>query len=510
MPIKRHKVDLSVEKSILTGIIMSSKYLCEVIPLYHPDLLEINYSSIIARWCIQHYRKYEEAPGILIQDLFKTWQKTATDKEQVKYIENFLASLSDEYEHATKFNVEYLLDKTVLYFKERSLKLLSEDINYHLENKDLQAAEETYLDFRKVEKIISSGIDVLDDENAWRDAFDVNTDILFTVPGKLGTSLLNSQFTRDSFISLMGIAKIGKTWNLTFLAHCAVRARCNVAMFQVGDLSQGQMMLRNGIYITRRSNKTKYCGELLLPVLDCQNNQKNVCTSRKRKGKFGCYDTENVLLTYDEAVGYVPCTECRSIPKSTFKGAIWHEKRRPVRPLTWQEAYKAAQEYKQRTNAKRFKLSTHSSRSVSVAGIKSQLETWERLENWIPDVIIIDYADILAPERKGNKEGRDDINETWMALRGLSQEKHCCVITATQANGSAINEKSVGRQHYANDRRKYDHCTAMFGLSQTHEEKRKGLIRWGAIVIREDEWDEEYQINVLGCLAIGRPYLDSY
>lgn len=506
---KRQKIDLSLEKSILTGLIISGRFLREVAPLYHPDLFEIPYAPIVANWAIDHYQKYEDAPKVLIQDIFDTWKRSNPNEEQSRFIEGFLTTLSDEYEHAEKFNAEYLIDKTIAYFKARSYKILAEDLTYYLDKNDMESVEKSYLDFQKIEKVCSNGIDVFDDEDAWRDAFADTGEPLFKVPGKLG-SMLNEELKRDSFVAIMALAKSGKSWNLTFLADCAVRARCNVAMFQAGDLSQGQTMMRNGIYITQRSNKKKYCETLYIPVLDCENNQKNLCGNPSRQGKKGCYDSGDIIMHYDDATGYVPCSHCSGKPTGQFKGAVWHYKRRPVRSLTWQEAYRAAQEYKARHKAKRYKLSTHSARSLSVSNVKQILDNWERLEGWVPDVILIDYADIMAPERKGNKENRDDINETWMALRGLSQDRHCLVITATQANGMAIKEKSISREHYSGDRRKYDHCTAMYALSQTPEEKRKGVTRWGAIVVREDAWDAEHYVSVLGSLEIGRPYLASF
>jgi hypothetical protein len=500
---------MSIEKQILTGLIISDRFLREVLPLYNPDLFEIPYGSIVANWCIKHHNSYEQAPKVLIQDIFEAWKKSNPNEEQAKFIEGFLATLSDEYEHAEKFNVEYLMDKTVTYFKARSYKMLAEDLDYYHAQNDIASMEKSFQDFHKIEKICNTGIDILEDEAAWREGWAETGTSLFTVPGKLG-EMLNEEFRRDSLIGIMALAKGGKTWNLNFFAHCAVRARCNVAVFQAGDLTQGQYMVRNGIYLTQRSNKPKYCKELHIPVLDCENNQKNLCGNTDRKSKVGCYGTEGDILKLDDATGYVPCSNCSSKQGGTFKGAVWHTKRRPCRALTWQEAYKAAQEYKARHKAKRFKLSTHPSRSLNVAGIRQILDGWERLEGWVPDVIIIDYADIMAPERKGNKESRDDINETWLALSSLRQERHCCVITATQANGMAIKEKTVTREHYAGDRRKFDHVTAMYALSQTHEEKRKGVTRWGAIVVREDGWDAEYHVSVLGCLEIGRPYLSSF
>jgi hypothetical protein len=506
MAISRKKIDLSVERSILTGMIVSDRFLQEIIPIYKPELLEITHGTILAKWAINHFNKYEKAPKELVQDIFTVWSKTTTSSEQIKYVESFLATLSDEYEHAEKFNVDYMMDKAITYFKTRSLKVLAEDITYNLENNDLESAELNLAEYQKVEKVYAPGIDVYDDIDAWQDAFK-HSETLFKLPGKLG-AMMNGQFTRDSFVALMGVAKSGKSWCLTFLAQSAVKAGCNVAMFQAGDLSQGQTMLRNGIYLTQRSNKQKYCEDLLIPILDCELNQKDECSLKERKSKCGCCEDGLVLSLDDAPTDYEPCDICYA--KKGFKGAVWHYRRRSVRPLTWQEAYKAAQDYKAKYKTKHYKLSTHPSRSISVSGILSQLDTWERLEGWIPDVIVVDYADILAPERKGNKEVRDDINENWIALRGLAQKRHCCVITATQANGAAINQKVLGREHYSGDRRKYDHVTAMYSLNQTGEEKRKGVMRWGCMMSRDESYDPDHLVNVLGCLQIGRPYLDSY
>src|SRR5207249_1779951 len=49
--------------------------------------------------------------------------------------------------------------------------------------------------------------------------------------------------------------------------------------------------------------------------------------------------------------------------------------------------------------------------TIDVASIRSKLDTWEAQDGWTPDVIIIDYADILAPP-PGRMEYRDQINTT--------------------------------------------------------------------------------------------------
>lgn len=510
MSLKRKKIDTSIERLIITGMIVSDRFLKEVIVIYDADYFELKYANTVASWCIRHFKKYHVAPREVIEDIFVSWEKGNKNQEESLYIKEFLTHVSDEYERADKFNDDYVLDKTVAYFKSRSLKLLSEDISVCIDNNDIQEAEKCLNTFKKVEKVLSEGIEVFEDEEAWRSAFDNSVEVLFEVPGKLG-KMLNEQFTRESLVALMGVAKIGKTWNLQFLADCAIRARCNVAFFQAGDLTQGQMLVRQGISIARRSNKPKYCKEMLIPLLDCKHNQCDSCEyPRRRMGRVSLLDTDNGIMEFDEAerIGYKPCIECED--EKWFKGAVWYTRRCPVRPLVWQEAFREIQAYKRKYKAKRFKLSTHPNKSLTVSKIEAILDTWERVDGFIADVIIIDYADIMAPDNKHHKEGRDGIDEIWAALSSLRQKRRCCVITATQANGAAINQKTVGREHYSNDRRKYDHVTAMYGLSQTAEEKRKGITRWGAIVQREDDWDVDFQVNVLGCLQIGKPYISSF
>ena len=506
MSVKKTKIDTQVERQILTGMVVSDEFLKEIIPIYQPDLFENRFSHIIADWCKEYFDKYNAAPKEIIQDIFNKWEGEAKP-EQVKYIAGFLANLSDEYEHADKFNVKYVMDKAVHYFKKQSLKYLAEDIGHHLSKDDIVSAEETLVSFKKVERLICPGIDPYQNIEAIRKSFSENYEPLFQVPGELGR-MMTPQFTRSSYIILLGPEKRGKTWWLMFLGQQAHKARCNVAEFQVGDMSEAQRVRRQQISLARKSDKPKYCGPMLVPVLDCEHNQKDVCTDRNRTCGFGVYE-DGDILAFEEAGDYKPCTYCSGKNKR-FKGAIWHTKRPEVEPLNWREAYRTSQDYLKRVRPKGYRLSTHSSRSINVAGIRSQLELWERTDGFIPDVIIVDYKDILAPEHGSSSEERHRKNETDMALRKLSQDYDCCVISASQADAASYYQKSITKANFSEDKRVFGHVTAMFALNQTLEEKRMGLMRLAPLVIREDEYDESFNVTVGQCLAIGAPYLFSF
>lgn len=509
MAVKRTQIDTALEKQILIGMIVSTEYLRDVTPIYMPDLLEIKFAPIVANWCMTYYNTYKKAPGLLIQELFESWERNNTNSEQIKYIDDFLATLSDEHEHADKFNAPYIMDKTLVYFKKRSYQLLSDDLRYHTQNDNIEDAEQTLNEFKKVERLVSKGIDPFNDMSAIQSSFDNNYEPLFIVPGKLG-ELMNDQLTRDSFIALLAPEKRGKSWWLQQLGMWAHRGRCNVVEFQVGDMSEPQRVRRQHISLARKSDKLKYCQSLLIPVLDCENNQKNLCDSRNRaSNKWGVYE-DGEKLPFEDAPDHNPCTYCSNIKGSNFKGATWQYKRAPVEPLEWREAYKVSQEYLKRVRPKGYKLFTYPSRSINVTQIKAQLDLLERTEGFVPDVILIDYADILAPEPNSSNEERHRKNETWLALRGLSQLRHCCVITASQADAASYYQTSITKSNFSEDKRIFGHVTAMFALNQTIEEKLAGIMRIAPLVIREDAYDESYNVHVGGSLAIGCPYLFSY
>lgn len=507
--IKRRKIDTRIEQDIITGCIMSDKVIKELIPIYQPDMLEIEYAPIVMKWCIDYYTQYEKAIKHDIVDVFNTWKRNNKNEEQIEFIEKFLKNLSDEYEHAEKFNADYLLDKAVEHFKKRSLKNLAEDITYSLDNNALEDAELALQDFKKVERITSKGIDPFDTQEAIQTAFESKSEPLFKVPGALG-KLVNGDLTRDAFITLMGPEKRGKTWWLMFFALQAHKSRCNVAFFQVGDMSEAQMTRRMHIYLSKKSDLPKYCQPIKIPILDCEHNQKDNCEIRQRTSKVGCYNGDAKLdLEEAESQGYKPCTVCMKIKPKNFKGAVWSYMRDEVDPLTWREAFKKGEEYKRKVRAKGFKLATYANRSISVSGIKNVLETWERVEGFIPDVIVIDYADILAPENT-RVEFRHQENEKWMALRALSQEKHSCIITATQTNRESYGQKNIKIEHAGEDKRKFAHVTAAYALNQMPDEKRQGLMRISPLVVREDDFDSEYSVHVLQSLQTGQPYIASY
>jgi len=159
-------------------------------------------------------------------------------------------------------------------------------------------------------------------------------------------------------------------------------------------------------------------------------------------------------------------------------------------------------------------LSSHANGILSVNQIKVLLDSWEKLHDFIPDVIIVDYADLLICESRLEERHRQ--NEVWKSLRGLSQEKRNekapLVITVTQADAKSYDTNLLQPKNFSEDKRKYGHVTAMFGLNQDPQgrEKAIGIMRINELVIREDDFNPKNVVYVLQNLKRGLPFLSSY
>ncbi len=507
MRLRRRKIENKIELQMLTGMIISDKVLRDIRAVWRAELVQVPYARTVADWCFEYWDRYGKAPGVHIEDIHASKARKEDDPHH-KLIGDFLESMSAEYERTGKINDDWILDQAEKRFKSRSLEAVAEDITAELASGDTEAAEKALADYKRVERPSVDGINPYLDGEAIYDAFESDaTEPLFRLPGALGR-MVNEHLLRDSLIGIMGREKMGKTWWLMEFGKRAARARCNTVMFQVGDMSQRQMVRRKHISLAGKSDMRRYCGRISVPTLDCRWNQDDSCDLQWRASKCGLDGAEELG---DEPEDYSTCSKCARQGRLLrhFRGAVWWEEIDTGPPLTWREAVRYGKRFAKRMGSKDYRLVTHPNSTVTVAAISAQLDVWEELEGWIPDVVLIDYADILAPE-PGEKDFRHQQNDTWKALRRLSQEHHCLTITATQADAASYETRTLRLKNFSEDKRKYGHINGMLGLNQTDEEKDIGIQRINWLSLREGEYDPTHTVKVLQSLQTGRPYLDSY
>lgn len=200
------KVDSSIEKRILTGMIVSTSYLKEIYPLLNLNYFQNSFIKKISRWVRDFYKDYEEAPNGHMKDIYVI-ESDKLKEDEKELIKEFLVSLSARYESEDSTNVPYLVDLTIHYFKKRQLEITANSILHLVKSDSVDEAEQQLLGFKKVAKNLSSWFNPFE-ENEMIQTFQEKEEVFFKFPGKLGEFL--GGFEKGWLVGLSGAYKKGK------------------------------------------------------------------------------------------------------------------------------------------------------------------------------------------------------------------------------------------------------------------------------------------------------------
>jgi hypothetical protein len=504
-----------MEREIVVGLILETDFIKRIKPFWKDEYLNSRSAKLIAEWCWKYFEKHGEAPKEKIE-LIYTQKSRKLKKEEAEEIELILQGLSEEYE-SVELDIDHLIENSKEYFAERQLAILTEKIQSHLNKEEVDKAQRLIEQFIPIKETVVQGLDSDDIIEKLEEVFNTEYQEVISFPGALG-EFWNDQMVRGGFVSFLAPEKRGKTFMLLeFLVQAFLQKR-KVAFFQAGDMTENQQLMRLAIYLSKKSNKPKYCGEQYLPVKDCIHNQTNFCRKPEREKGNSTLFTEDELYEgvsfeklkekYEENRKHSPCYNCLKYNESKW-GVPWLKKIVIENELTLKEAKKKTRRFL-RLGTGKFKISTHVNGTLSVEEIDSILQVWKSEENFVPDLILVDYADILVSYRY--KDERHNINHIWKGLRALSQKYDALVISPTQADAESYSKDRLGLKNFSEDKRKFAHVTATFGLNQDKEgiEKGIGILRINKIIIREGDFHESQEVSVLQRLEIGRPNLGSY
>ncbi len=454
MKVVRH--DGSDERHAVCALVHSTEVLAAVSAAWDNEAFASKYANILARWCVDHFVKYGEAPGIGgITAKFDTWKDIA-DSTIVDTMADWLASLPA----TSDMTPDYAIDLIRNIVQRNSLKRLGNAITNLAETGKVEDALNIQAQWKRP-KIgqEESGVFPLADLSIVERAFEQSTKKpLIEFSGALG-EFFGDVMSTDSFVSLLAPEKTGKTTVLMDLAWRSVDQGRRTAFFSCGDMSQDQVILRLLPRLCRRPLKG---GRFMIP-------------------KELAYENKEPKIVRE--------------PKS-------------APPITKEDAIKAFSS-SAGADPKRFRLLTHPAGTITAKDISNQVSRWAD-EGWVPEVIVIDYADILgAPP--GFKEKREQIDETWRELRALSTRMRCLVLTASQSDTEGYSAWLLTKKNFSDSKTKVAHVTAMIGLNMTESERRQNICRYNYVALREAEFmqDKPAYVAVAGCTKVGRPSLIS-
>ncbi len=504
MPWKIKPVDLSVEKMLLTGLIVNDQFAKKITPILRIEFLQSRWTRSVAKWCADYFNRYGIAPGNSIRQIYDERSRSGElDETGARMVGEFLERLSNEYQSGDTFNAQYIADICIPYLKERYIRGICGDVGVMLDAGDISGAENAMKSFMRIETPTTEGVDILRDKDSIIKAFSAEDNVLMEFPGALGE--LVGPLCRDDFFGIFGPAARGKSWWLMYMAIRMMISRIPVLYVSM-EMTYNQMLRRlyQCFVGAPRSDKL-----LLNPVADCLCNQDNTCGMQARACRRGIRED----IEWDVVNGkygqfphdYAPCNACRD--SKEYRGAAWFvpEQRKGIRVSN---ALQKSGAMERMFPGRLFKLLCFPSRSISARDLRTHIQNFISYDGWVPGGIMVDYPDILGPIY-GNEEKRHQINTTWEYLRGMSQEFHALVGVVSHTTAETFN-RNIRQDDQSEDKRKGNHLTGAIALNQKDAEKQHGIMRISSLKKREEGFSLGSEVIVLQNIAIGRPYVDSF
>ena len=447
------------EKDFVTSLIMSDKC-CQVLLSYVKlNYFDVDYARTVVSWVNEYYRKFKHAPKDDISSLYRVHCDEIQDEALKELVLNYIQELANSEIQIN--NEDYLLDRSKDFLDYKALQNYTEELNACLQTRSMDKARKIQADYIKVNTVELNEVSLtsLSDKSIIENALSQEEEILFTLPDDLNRVIGNIH--RNDFIAILAPPKRGKSFALQYLAIQALKQRLNVVFVSM-EMTREEVI--------QRLWKALWGAESGL-VKDGVYEAARFVTDSCEEGKYKC---EQISINVKNKAKSVSALQKRLRTNNNYSGDI--------------------------------RVIAYPRFSASVKQITDRIE--ELADNgFIPDVVIIDYADITTPIG-GGSELRNQIDEIWKYLGGFATKMYCCVITASQTNRSGMSSSSVEAESIGENFKKIAHITSMVSLEQTRKMKEEHLMRVRNIAIRNGEVEEACifpQCLGLGQFVFGNP-----
>ena len=493
--ITHHVVEAGTEQQIVTAFVVSKKFIDSILPIYHKDFLNNSFAKKICKWCIDYYRLYEEAPGVHIKDIYDI-EKDNMDEDETAILEKFLISLSEKYE-MQGINEDYYIDKATEYFAKRNLELTSSKIIKLCNMDRIKEAKDEFERYRKIERLTSGWYSPFEEKYIY-EVFDEERKGLFRFPGKLGE--MWGDFEREWLVAVLGPYKKGKTWLLQEFVIHGILNHLSVAYLQI---EMKKVTTNERIY--KRVMAAGALDHFIYPIFDCMYNQMGECEKEERINRITLYDEEEGgVPEYDPKLKYRVCAICRGTKDyamatwfTTLERPEFNYKNTVLKMRAFDKMY-----------GNNLQIKIYPKFSASLSDIQRDLDILERTKDFVPDIIVIDHAGIIRPDKPTGQE-YTELDSVWKGLGGLAGERRALVITANQVTTGGLTKKKLEQGDVKGYRGILGHVDMMITLNQTANEKKAKLMNMGLLVHRHKDFNEYENCMVLQQLEVGQAMLDS-
>ena len=458
---EREKINSLNEKDFVTSLIISDKCCKILIPYINLNYFEVEYSRIVVDWVIGYYKQFKCCPKNDIRSLYLTHCNEIQDDALRDLVATFLHNLAESDININ--NEDYLLDRSKDFLDSLILKHYTEELNACLELNDVKKAKNIQAKYKKVAEVETNEVSLFskDSVKTIQEALLKVDEELMTLPDKLNR--VTGKLHRNDFMAILAPPKTGKSFFMQYLAVEAVKQGLNVVFVSM-EMTREEVVQR--MWKMLYGSKSGIIPEGIYKSAKIIEVEDNKYTSELVDIK--------VKANSGKSVTYL---QKQSRAQNQYKGDI--------------------------------RIIAYPMYQASCEEITDRIEEIAINDNFVADVVIIDYADITKP-MGGGSELRNQLDIIWKHLRGFAAKFHCLLVTASQTNRSAWKSSNVDGSSIGEDFRKIAQVTSFVSMEQSPKMKEECLMRIRNIAVRNDTVEETCvfpQCLSLGQFMIGNPVL---
>lgn len=450
----------SLQESIISALAFSDDKRSSILTSLSPDLFEPPYDEISSR-LIEYRLKYNEAPGKPhIDDVFDYVLSSSKDRRKITY-ERLINSMMQQADDG--LNIEYITSRVREFVRRQSLKgaiLEAAELYQQTASKDNVADEVEAILMGSLNKHIEDydpGTFMSDAKKALSFLESDEGDYL-----RMGIPALDRRRicpVRKELLVFIGSRGSGKSWFCVHLAKMAEIQHWKVLYISL-EMSEPRLMQRlfqSFFGVAKRQDP------YVRTLLDIGDN----------KGK---------LLD----LRFVDYTPKRTLIQSDI-GKYFREK------------------IEEHAALKNIIVKQFPTKSLTVTKLRSYLDQLEALHSFTPDLLIIDYPDLMNYDTR--KDSHIHLGRVFEEIRGLAVERNMAIVAPTQSTRAGEKSKTIKGDEVAGDISKIATADNVITFTRTLDEKQFGLARLFAAKGRNDE--DKFSILITQDYATGQFCLSS-
>lgn len=453
------KITGSLQENLLSLMIFNDKAASIIFNTIEPGLFESDFYKEIIRVALDYYKTYKEAPKDHIADILES---KIQDSKNPKSGELYTKLLTNLYQTKDSINEDFVLSQLNNFVRRQRLKgaiieaaLLIKDET----NESLVIAENT------LNKCLKSQIQVFERGLSFSEPQKILNALREKIlpPYPYGIKQLEDQqigpAPGELFIFLASVSR-GKSWQLINIGRHCLQDRKKVLHITL-EMPEVQVAQR---------------------YLQCMYSLSSHATQATQIVQINTFN-------HDE-LGRLSSLSVKELERPSVKDSA-----------TLNAVGKKMERYKSRQP---LEIRGFPTGSLSIEGLEVFLDNLDRLYNYTPDVLLLDYADLLKLDYKNL---RTSTGEIYKELRRIAVERNIAMVTASQANRMAEDAKVITLKHLAEDYSKAATADTVIAFCQTSQEKTLGLARLFVAKARGQESGQ--MVLISQAYALGQFCMDS-